>query len=570
MSNSFVTGQSREKGQYLVRGLLWVALAFLICSIILLSLVPPVSRDELVHHLAVPKLYLSHGGMYEIPFMPFSYYPANLDLLYLVPLYFGNDIVPKHIHFFFALATAWLLFRYLKNRTNAAYALAGVLFFLSIPVVVKLSITAYIDLGIIFFSTASLLWLLKWRESGFKNKFLVTSGVFCGLGLGTKYNGLITLFLLTLFAALLYARHHGGGKGILGLIKPAWHGVFFFLVSLVIFSPWMIRNYSWTKNPIYPLYDQWFNPPIRNSESPTSEGSEGEGKSAGHSIFAYRRVIYGEKGWEMALLPLRVFVEGKDGDPRYFDGRLNPLLLLLPLLAFYGCRGDSLIIGQEKRILIAFVLLFFAFAFFSTDLRMRYIAPIIPPLVILSVFGLRNLLSRITALQSQNIRRGGIAFVLVALVCFAGLNMHYLLSQFAYVDPLSYLGGKLDRHEYIARFRPEYEAVQHINQHLAKDATVSMVFLGDRGYYLEREYVYGEDLISRFVKKANRPEDILTAFRTRGITHLFIHDNIFLKWLNFNFGKEERERFIEFVRSCTTGVFSRNGFSVLRLTDAMP
>jgi 4-amino-4-deoxy-L-arabinose transferase-like glycosyltransferase len=570
MSNSFVTGHSREKGPYVLKGLLWVALAFLICSIIILSLVPPVSKDELVHHLAIPKLYLKHGGMYEIPFMPFSYYPANLDLLYLVPLYFGNDIVPKHIHFFFALATAWLIFRYLKKRTHAAYALAGVLLFLSIPVVVKLSVTAYIDLGIIFFSTASLLWLLKWLESGFKKKFLVISGIFCGLGLGTKYNGLITLFLLTLFAAFLYARHHGGETRTLGVIKPACQGLVFFLVSLAIFSPWMIRNYSWTRNPVYPLYDQWFNPPSRGTESPASEVSDGNGKTVGHSIFVYRRVIHGEKGWEMALLPLRIFFEGKDGDPQYFDGRLNPLLLLLPLLAFYRSREDFLIIRQEKRILTAFALLFFAFAFFSTDLRMRYIAPIIPPLVILSVFGLRNLLTRIVALQNQYIRHGGMAFVVVALISFAGMNAHYLLLQFAYIDPFSYLRGKLDRHEYIARFRPEYEAVQHINKHLPKDATVSMVFLGDRGYYLEREYVYGEDLISRFVKKANRAEDILTAFKARGITHLFINDNIFLKWLNLNFGKEEKERLIEFVRTCTTGVFSRNGFSVLSLTDAMP
>ncbi len=61
---------------------LLVLLFALIASIVVLSAVPPVSKDELVHHLAVPKLYLKHGGMYEIPFMPFSYYPMNLDLLY--------------------------------------------------------------------------------------------------------------------------------------------------------------------------------------------------------------------------------------------------------------------------------------------------------------------------------------------------------------------------------------------------------------------------------------------------------------------------------------------------------
>ena len=396
----------------------------------------------------------------------------------------------------------------------------------------------------------------------------MTSGVFCGLGLGTKYNGLITLFLLTLFAVFLYARHRGEGKRTPGLIKPAWQGLALFLVSLVIFSPWMIRNYSWTKNPIYPLYDHWFNQSVSGSESSPSEASEGEGKTVGHGIFAYRKVIYGEKGWQMALLPLRVFIEGKDGDPQYFDGKMNPLLLLLPLLAFYRSREDSMILKQEKKILVAFALLFFALAFFSKDLRMRYIAPIIPPLVILSVFGLRNLLTRIMALQSQGMRNGGLAFVLIALVSFAGLNAQYLLSQFAYVDPFSYLGGKLDRHEYIARFRPEYEAVQHINSHIPKEAVVSMIFLGDRGYYLEREYIYGEDLIGRLVRKADRPEDILTGLRASGITHLFIHENIFLKWLNLNFGETEKARFIEFVRSDTIGVFSRHGFSVLSLRDA--
>ena len=90
----------------------------LILSIIILSSVPPVSRDALTHHLAVPKLYLKHGGIYQIPELIFSYYPMNLDLLYLIPLSFGNDIIPKFIHFSFALLTAWLIFGYLKKRIN--------------------------------------------------------------------------------------------------------------------------------------------------------------------------------------------------------------------------------------------------------------------------------------------------------------------------------------------------------------------------------------------------------------------------------------------------------------------
>ncbi|MBW2218731.1 MAG: hypothetical protein JRF40_04445, partial [Deltaproteobacteria bacterium] len=140
-----------------------ILLILVVISILLLSMVPPVSRDALTHHLAVPKLWLNNGGIYETPHLKVSYYPMNLDLIYLIPLYFGNDIIQKYIHFAFALLTAILIFSYLIKRINFQYGLLGALFFLSMPVIVNLSISAYVDLGLIFFSTASLFYLLKWK-----------------------------------------------------------------------------------------------------------------------------------------------------------------------------------------------------------------------------------------------------------------------------------------------------------------------------------------------------------------------------------------------------------------------
>lgn len=103
----------------------WVLLALLLSlvgAIAVLSCVPPVSRDELTHHLVVPKLYLAHGGIFEIPWIVFSYYPMNLDLLYMLPLYLGSDIAAKFVHFSFALMTAGLLFRYLRKNSIPATA----------------------------------------------------------------------------------------------------------------------------------------------------------------------------------------------------------------------------------------------------------------------------------------------------------------------------------------------------------------------------------------------------------------------------------------------------------------
>ena len=548
----------------LILGVFLSLLIILIASVIILSCVPPVAKDELVHHLAVPKLYLKHGGMIEIPFMPFSYYPMNLELLYLIPLYFGNDIIPKFIHFSFALLTAWMLFRYLKKRTGRTYALFGVLFFLSLPLIVKLSITAYIDLGMIFFTTASILYLLEWVEKAFKIKLLILSAVFCGLGLGTKYNGLIVLFLLTLFAPFLYARACKSGRP--GVLKPAWQGVIFFLISVAVFSPWMMRNYQWTGNPLYPLYNQWFNAPGPSMEGAAPGQSEKEESRGGHSIFAYRRVIYGEQGWEIALLPLRIFFQGKDGDPRHFDGRLNPLLLLLPLFAFYHSREDCLIVRREKSVLLAFSILFFAFAFFSKDLRMRYLAPIIAPLTILSVFGLRSMVGWVQKSGAKTAWLGGILLGL-SLIFLVGLNFQYLRSQFVYVDPFGYLGGKMSHHEYIAKFSPEYQAVRYVNQYLPEEARVCLIFSGNRGYYLDRDYVYGEDILYRLLKGAGAPDRILRGLREAKVTHVLIQDRHFSKWVDFNFNQEEKSALHAFFKDCTQGEFHANGFSILGLRE---
>ena len=49
--------------EMLISGLLVAATASLVLAILVLSGVPPVDRDALTHHLAVPKLYLKYGGI---------------------------------------------------------------------------------------------------------------------------------------------------------------------------------------------------------------------------------------------------------------------------------------------------------------------------------------------------------------------------------------------------------------------------------------------------------------------------------------------------------------------------
>ena len=49
---------------FILKTFLTGLLIILVAAILILCWVPPVSRDALTHHLALPKLYLAHGGIY--------------------------------------------------------------------------------------------------------------------------------------------------------------------------------------------------------------------------------------------------------------------------------------------------------------------------------------------------------------------------------------------------------------------------------------------------------------------------------------------------------------------------
>ena len=524
-----------------------------ISCICLLDLVPPVSRDALTHHLAVPKLYLLHGGIYEIPNLQFSYYPMNLDLLYMIPLAFGNDIIPKFIHFSFALLTALFIHSYLKKRLDSCYAALGALFFLSIPVILKLSITVYVDLGLIFFSTASLLLLFQWKENDYPCKTLILAGISCGLAVGTKYNGLITLLLLTSFVPILYIRSH---ENPAGASRPALtYGLVFAFCALLACAPWLLRNYVWTGNPLYPLFDHLFN----HTTSPKPTPAE-------HTlgIFKLRELLYHETPLQIVLLPFRIFFEGRDNIPQYFDGKLNPFLLLLPALSFIKTRKKPGIL-LEQTIMLIFCIFFVLFALFETTMRIRYIAPIIPFLVILSITGLRNLYEILTNIPQKQLQRSGVVMTGGIIVLMLAYNLNYFIDLFRYTSPLSYITGQVTRSEYITRYRPEYPVIQFANKQKNSGKTLCL-FLGGRGYYMDFPHTFDtpatqNGFFTQLIKTTAGKESIASELREKGYCNILTYDNITIRWLH-SMSNDFRKKALYFFQHDTKLIYSKNGYSL--------
>jgi len=219
--------------------------------------------------------------------------------------------------------------------------------------------------------------------------------------------------------------------------------------------------------------------------------------------------------------------------------------------------------------MIAYVILFFAFAFFSSRLRIRYISPIIPPLVILSIFGVRKMVEGVRKIQPQSLGKIGLAVIMFPLFFSLWLNAEYLFGQYKYVDPLGYLDGTLTRNEYIDKYRLGFPTIRYINKNLPEDTRILFLFMSRRGYYCNREYIFdinnNRSTFRQIVKRSSEPETIFLGLESMGITHLLIRYDIFDKWVKTNFTPKDREVMKSFFKKYVKFLFFKWGYGVSQL-----
>lgn len=516
----------------------WSLLLVVLILEIALGFLPPTARDELTHHLALPRVYGKAGRIFEIPFAPYSYYPMLLDMLYVPWVGWQWDFVPKFIHGLYGFLTGLMLYAYLARRLSPVYGLLGFLFFLTTPAILRLTHWAYVDLGTTFYSTASLLCVTRWLENRDERKWLALAGLSAGLTMATKPNGLLATLVLALLLAFAL------GKEKEKPIRTRFGHLFSFLVlAFIAFCPWMVKNLIWTGNPFFPLLGNLF---------PSTRGIFG-GEGDGLSILERRDFLYGENGWQIAALPLRIFFSGQDDAPQFFDGVLNPMLILFLPWAFKGKWAD------EKKRFFAFAGLYLLYALFLVEIRIRYILPIVPPLVILLVYGIHNLYLRIAR-----------PAWLVAPVTLLWLwNGVYLADHVRAVSPWDYFLGREGRDAYLSRMLPDYPAIQYINRALPPNARIYFLFTGRRVYYSERDYFHdpGENawVLARMIQTAHDASDLNFKLAQSGATHLLVREDLLQRFLNDNLAPEQSRLWGIFAQRHLQGLFQARGYSVYQI-----
>jgi hypothetical protein len=448
---------------------------------------PPTFYDSLLYHLAVPGYYLQTGGFASWPENFFSAFPQNAEMLNLLLLSGGSIHGPK----FLSLAVAIGLFLFLaawagrKDKVQHIW-LPGLIFF-SIPEVVFLAVTEKNDLLLMLFLLPGVYLLADLTKNPKGWKECIYSGVFLGLAVGVKWQGL--LYVMAFVLAYFLKSQVPWRKRCLQIILIG------FIVMLLIF-PWLLKNQLLSGNPVHPYLTTIF---------PTTNWSMEQTKQIGEGI----RRGQGFNPVAMLTFCLQMFLSPYKFGLTHITGII--MLLLIPFLFFrrkdefdnfliFGCGLGLLLMLAAARV-------------------PRYFLPLFMVLALPMAAAWEKLEQRF-----PRYRRIAI-LLLFSLVLIQAAQAISLLERMTL--GASYTWRKLreelpDRAQYLDII-PYYPAIEFINKSLPARSRVA--FLGeDRTFYIRRQFLASSaydrnQVLNDFLASRNAAE-WGERLRSRGITHL--------------------------------------------------
>ncbi len=312
-------------------------------------------------------------------------------------------------------------------------------------------------------------------------------------------------------------------------------------------------------------------------------------------MFRRRAMLYGENFWEILIIPLRFFFQGRDYSDQYFDGVLNPLLIIMVPFAFMNKSFQ-----KDKIFFVVFSVFFILITFFLDELRIRYILPTIPFLSILTVMGIMNILNRspeslpappeslpaspeslpaspeslpASKDKTSPLMRFFTGIVLILLITFGAKNALYLKNYFQKLQPINYICNMETKDDYLNRHLKSYAAISYINKYTPRDARIRLIFLAGRGYYLDRVYEddssFGMNVIRDLVANSNYEITFQKYLHSLGCTHLLVRRDLLLKYLYDNYSPEKTDRLFRQMKKAAEIIYEANGYVVYKLIPSL-
>jgi hypothetical protein len=201
----------------------------------------PNGYDVVEYHLQVPREWYEAGRITALHHNVFSYFPFNVGMHYLLAMYLHGGFwgpwagmyLAQMMHVGFCAATIWAVYALAGGGRKGV--VAGTLV-AAVPWTGLLGAVAYNEGGTLLFGALTIGWAIRansWRE-------FAIAGLFAGFAAGTK----LSIAPLVLVAVPI----------VVFITRPkCWAGCgTYLLAAILVLSPWLIRDWKWTGNPVFP------------------------------------------------------------------------------------------------------------------------------------------------------------------------------------------------------------------------------------------------------------------------------------------------------------------------------
>ena len=461
------------------------------------ALAPPsgLDWDGLAYHLAIPKIYLAHHKIIYVPFMSHSNFPFLTEMLYTIGLSLGSTALAKLFHFTMYIATATALYSLCRRYISPLAGGVSAILFMSIPVVLYEAGIAYADLTMGLYVTLAVYAILNWERTE-QTPWIVVCGLMCGFALGTKVLAAVPIAVLCVWVLIACGRSSGWGRGFkLALMLGG--------VSLLVGSPWYIKSFVYTGNPVYPFLYSIFGGKYWSAQAAQAYVAEQSSFGMGKGIL------------KALLLPWNLLVNGV-----YFSNQADPnrpLLFVLIGPALLGLLPVYVLTKKFNKVIlkIGAVAVICLAAWFVLMQHSRYLIGFLPLFCVIAGAGVE---------AANGAWRFG-RHVVNAFVTFCviiGLFLSYMLAMVG----ANVVAGAVPQEEYLSGMLDVYDAQMLVNNSLPKDARV-ILFDEVRGFYLDRDYMWGNPNHHEMIpwKSFSGGKDMVRFLRKQGIDYALLNNN---------------------------------------------
>lgn len=473
------------------------------------SLAPPVVKDALLYHIALPKAFLDARGLADVRYNIAQFYALGAELNGAWAMLLGRFVDLRageaafgFTQFAYLPVLLLAIYGWMRRRgCSPAEALIPVALVAAIPTVFASASSAYNDCALALYVTLAIAAAADWWKAP-NRRAAAEIGLAIGFALGVK---LLALFLVAPLIILLLLRlrvaENEAPPTTAVVLRSA---ILAMLLAAAIAAPWYVRNWVRTGSPVFPFYMNIF-----HGSAPGWD----EQRSLVDQFLNARYGGYPKGPLDYVAVPFRLSLTAQPEYPLHFDGVLGISFLFgLPLLliAAYRKRLDA------EAIIAAALSGTFFLAWLFTSEQLRYLLPALPALAVA------------ISISAASLDRRFRSILLATVVPGLLVTAAWFLLQ----NPVAVVAGAESRNAYLERSLDHYPIYETVNSALPPDARVWLINMRRDTYYLDRPY-FSDFRIEHYtlmdlVNTSSSAEEMRQRIRQAGITHiLFRADTLF-------------------------------------------